>query len=199
MAFGTTIPGETPIDDVSGLLIKDISLRRELNEAETNNIADAILKYLVGIADVDDAPFDFSWALQLHREMFGKVWAWAGKLRKVELNIGVPAMHVEPRLYELLCNLRYWHAMPLIEQAARLHHGAVAIHPFLNGNGRWSRMLANIWLKQHGTKPTEWPEQAVGEVSVIRQEYLTAIKAADLHDLAPLIGLHMRFTPASVG
>ena len=37
----------------------------------------------------------------------------------------------------------------LSEQAVLLHHRAVQIHPFENGNGRWSRLLANIWLKKH--------------------------------------------------
>jgi Fic family protein len=32
----------------------------------------------------------------------------------------------------------------LLEQAMRIHHRTVNIHPFENGNGRWSRMLANI-------------------------------------------------------
>ena len=160
-----------------------------------DNIADAVLKYLVGIPTHEEAPFDFTWALQLHQEMFGKVWAWAGKLRKVELNIGVSFIHVETRLFELLANLHLWTDMPLIEQAVRLHHGAVAIHPFLNGNGRWAGMLANIWLKQHGSSPTEWPEQAVGEASIIRIEYLIAIKAADDWNYEPLIELHARYTP----
>jgi Fic family protein len=43
-----------------------------------------------------------------------------------------------------------------IEISARLHYRAVVIHPFLNGNGRWSRMLANIYLKQNELKPTKW-------------------------------------------
>ena len=55
-------------------------------------------------------------------------------------------------------------------------------------------MLANIWLKLHGSSPTFWPEQAVGETSVIRDEYLIAIKAADGMDFAPLIALHDRYT-----
>ena len=94
------------------------------------------------------APFDFVWALQLHKEMFGQVWTWAGSTRKIDLNLGVPWQQVEIQLYDLLLRLPYWKDMPLFEQAARLHHGAVAIHPFENGNGRWSRMLANIWLKR---------------------------------------------------
>ena len=35
----------------------------------------------------------------------------------------------------------------VLEQAVLIHHRAVQIHPFRNGNGRWSRMLSNIWLR----------------------------------------------------
>lgn len=45
----------------------------------------------------------------------------------------------------------------MIDDAALLHYRAVKIHPFPNGNGRWSRMLANVWLRKHGAKPTVWP------------------------------------------
>jgi Fic-DOC domain mobile mystery protein B len=189
------IPGETPIDR-SGLRDKSITNRRELNEAESRNIADAIYKYLIGALAPEDAAFDLVWALQLQAEMFGRVWEWAGRTRTVDLNLGVAWHQVETQLYSLLLNLPYWKDMPLIEQAARLHHGAVAIHPFLNGNGRWSRMLANIWLKRNGSPPTIWPEQSVGEASVIRDEYLAAIKAADGMDYAPLIALHEKYTRA---
>ena len=76
----------------------------------------------------------------------------------------------------------------------RLHHRAVGIHPFPNGNGRWARMLANIWLKRHGHAITEWPEETIGSMSVIRDEYLTAIRASDEGDEGPLWALHQRFT-----
>jgi Fic-DOC domain mobile mystery protein B len=187
------IPGETPIDR-SGLRDRSITNRRELSAAESRNIADAIYKYLLGALTPDAAPFDLVWALKLHEEMFGKVWDWAGVTRKIDLNLGVAWHQVESQLYSLLLNLPYWKDMPLIEQAARLHHGAVAIHPFLNGNGRWARMMANIWLKLHGSPPTIWPEEAVGEASVIRDEYLAAIKAADGMVFAPLIALHEKYT-----
>ena len=54
-------------------------------------------------------------------------------------------------------------------------------------------MLANIWLKLHDGSLTVWPEEAVGQTSVIRDEYLTAIKKADQMDYKPLIELHKRF------
>lgn len=34
-----SVPGETPIDDVSGLLVKGVTTRRELNQLEAENIA----------------------------------------------------------------------------------------------------------------------------------------------------------------
>jgi Fic family protein len=83
--------------------------------------------------------------------------------------------------------------MPLHEQAARLHHRAVAIHPFANGNGRWSRMLANIWLRRNGARWTEWPEATIGASSVIRGRYLDALRAADAGDLGPLTAMHAEF------
>ena len=190
------IPGETPIDP-SGLRDTSIRNRKQLNEAEGRNIASAIFTYLIGELTPEMAPFDFVWALQLHKEMFGEVWTWAGIARKIDLNLGVPWQQVETQLYDLLQRLPYWKDMPLMEQAGRLHHRAVAIHPFENGNGRWSRMLANIWLKRQGGALTIWPEEAVGSSSVIREEYLEVVKAADRMDFALLVALHARYTAAS--
>src|SRR5437588_508267 len=48
MLLGRPIPGETPIDDISGLKAKGISLRKELNEVEAKNILKATVKYLGG-------------------------------------------------------------------------------------------------------------------------------------------------------
>jgi hypothetical protein len=55
--------------------------------------------------------------------------------------------------------------------------------------------LANIWLRLHGSSPTEWPEEVVGEASVIRSEYIAAVKSADSMEYGPLIALHRQYTP----
>ena len=86
--------------------------------------------------------------------------------------------------------------MDIIEQVTRLHHRAVVIHPFLNGNGRWSRLLANIFLKQTAGKITLWPEETVGNTSIIRDEYLAAMRAADKGNYEPLMALHRRYMEA---
>ena len=93
--------------------------------------------------------------------MFGQVWDWAGKTRQVELSIGIKAYLVGTEIKKLVDDLAFWdknRSFNIIETASRIHHRAVQIHPFLNGNGRWSRMLANIYLKQNGLQPTKWNE-----------------------------------------
>lgn len=72
------VPGGTPIDDLSGLKVKGITRRKELNEVEAENIRKAVVKYFAAPPTPKVAPFDLSWALRLHREMFGDVWKWAG-------------------------------------------------------------------------------------------------------------------------
>ncbi len=197
MLQGEPIPGQTPLDDISGLRDRSIRTRAELNNAEALNIRKAVVKYLLRRPNRRVAPFDLDWLLRLHEEMFGDVWTWAGTVRTRELNIGPAPVEVRPRLTHLLDDLAAWggFAMPLDEQAARLHHGAVLIHPFLNGNGRWARMASNIWLRMGGQPVVEWPEETIWAASVIRGEYLEAIRAADGGDFRALLELHRRHTP----
>ncbi len=131
--------------------------------------------------------------------MFAEVWRWAGHKRTTELNPGVPVYQIDIALKDLMDDLAYWrdkNDTDIIEQATRLHHRAVAIHPFLNGNGRWARLLANIFLKQAAGTLTVWPEETVGNTSIIRDEYLSAIRSADRGDYTALIALHRRYTAA---
>jgi Fic family protein len=67
------------------------------------------------------------------------------------------------------------------------------VHPFLNGNGRWSRLLANIWLALHDQPVIFWPETSIGSVSVARDEYLTAIRAADEGSYGHLMEMQSRY------
>jgi Fic family protein len=89
-------------------------------------------------------------------------------------------------------DLEYWHTnktFDTIEIASRLHHRAVQIHPFKNGNGRWSRMLANIYLKQNGLNPTKWNENLLSKENPHRDDYIQALKKADNGDYSKLIEL----------
>jgi Fic-DOC domain mobile mystery protein B len=189
------VPGETPIDP-SGLKKKrSITTRAELAAAEALNIGKPFLKYLASKPDSRSARFDFEWFLKLHEEMFGDVWDWAGKVRTSDPAIGVPHYVVIEHLAALVDDLHSWSGFgySLEVQAVWLHHKAVRIHPFPNGNGRWARLLANIWLKLHGEPIVAWPDKLLGVQSEIRDEYLAAVRAADHGNYEPLAELHRRF------
>jgi Fic-DOC domain mobile mystery protein B len=189
------VPGETPIDP-SGLKVKGVTNRAELSVVEAENIRKPIAKYLASRPNAKLAPFDSPWVLRLHHEMYGDVWKWAGKIRNKEVNIGLPFPAIPENLAGLLDDLHSWpgYGMDPVEQASRLHHRAVFIHPFENGNGRWSRLLANIWMRLTGHPIIEWPEETIGTESVIREEYIATIKKADDGDIEPLIELHRRYS-----
>ena len=192
MPFDPPIPGQTPLDDISGLRDRSIKTTSQLNAAEAENIRKAILKYLASKPTKRSARFDLAWTKQLHQEMFTNVWTWAGTFRTAELNLGSQPYQIETDLHALLDDLNQWStfSMSMIEQAARLHHGAVKIHPFLNGNGRWARLLTNIWLKLNNQPLILWPEQTIGSISPIRAQYIAALQAADQADFTFFIKLH---------
>ena len=161
----------------------------------SKNITKATIKYFSKTPDRKIAPFSYEWFLELHREMFGDVWEWAGKIRQVELSIGVKAYLVSTELKKLVDDLSYWNehkSFGVVEIAARLHHRAVRIHPFQNGNGRWSRMLANIYLKQNGLNPTQWNEDLLSKENPHRDDYISALKLADGGDYSQLVKLQSK-------
>lgn len=195
--FGPHKEGETLIPR-EGLRDATIETREQLNAAEFRNTAKATYKYLAATPSKKLAPFTLDWSLRLHREMFGDVWDWAGKVRTTELSIGIDPAFVTQELGGLFLNVEVWKVTPktVLDDAVQIHFKAVRIHPFLNGNGRWSRLLANIWLKQQGFEPVQWPEDVIiaGE-SAVRREYLTAIRQADNGDIQPLVEIHRQFWP----
>lgn len=159
----------------------------------TKPIDDATIKYLSAIPTKKEASFTYDWFLKLHIEMFGNVWDWAGKPRQIELSIGIKAYLVPMELKKLSDDFLFWDknkSFGVYEIASRLHHRAVQIHPFQNGNGRWSRMLANIYLRQKGLMPVKWQEDLLSSENPKRSEYIQALKKADNRDYTDLIEMH---------
>lgn len=189
------IDDATLLNDTSGLKLsksKTYTLKEIYNE-EALNIANAILKYLSAEPSRKEAPFTYEWLLILHEEMLGDVWEWAGKLRQNELSIGIKAYLISTELKKLVDDIAYWDThktFDTVEIATRIHHRAVQIHPFQNGNGRWSRMLANIYLRQNGLMPVRWQEDLLAKENPKRTQYIQALKLADNGDYTALIKLH---------
>lgn len=96
-------------------------------------------------------------------------------------------------LKNLCDDIAYWDkhkTYDAYETATRIHHRAVQIHPFQNGNGRWSRMLANIYLRQNELMPVMWQEDLLAQENPKRSEYIQALKLADNGDYQNLIMMH---------
>jgi len=185
----------TPLDDISGLKLPSnkVYTLKEIYVAEANNIALATIKYLAAPPSKKVAPFSYEWLSSLHEEMFGNVWDWAGKFRQMELSIGIKAYQVPTALKELTDDIEFWDknkTFDIYETVARVHHRAVQIHPYKNGNGRWSRMLANIYLRQNGLMPVKLQEDLLSKENPKRDEYIQALKAADNGDYSSLIEMH---------
>src|SRR6266446_6872611 len=75
----------------------------------------------------------------------------------------------------------------LNELAVRFHHRLVSVHPFPNGNGRWSRLAADVLIIQLGGARFTWGGADLQATGDARKRYIEALQPADKHDLEPLI------------
>jgi Fic-DOC domain mobile mystery protein B len=177
----------TPLtpEEREGLIPSHVTLRRELNELEQQNILDADAWVFARRRD----PLEESFGRNLHSRMFGQVWSWAGTYRKTNKSIGVERELIHVRIPEALDNFRYWiehQTFPADEIAARFHHSLVQIHPFPNGNGRWSRMMGDILAVRLGRPRFTWGSKNLDTTIDTRKAYIETLQAADRHDYTKL-------------
>ena len=163
-----------------------ITQRRELNEAELANISEAT-KWL---SSRKREVLDDAFLRELHKRMFGKVWQWAGEYRTTPRNIGIDAYRIPMEVRQLVDDVRYQvehETYPPDEIAVRFSHRLVSIHPFPNGNGRHSRMVADLLAVQLGQKPFTWGRMSLVDPNATRKAYIAALQAADGHDIEALL------------
>jgi Fic-DOC domain mobile mystery protein B len=173
-------------EEREGLIPSHVTYRNELNELEQQNIVEAAAAVYSRKRD----PLNEVFACGLHRQMFNKVWKWAGKYRSSNKNLGVNYWEIQPALLRVLDDVRYWaehKTYPPDEIAVRLHRDAVWIHPFPNGNGRWSRMMADVLVMRLNQPLFTWGGSALRAPDETRRVYIAALKAADNHDYSALI------------
>jgi Fic-DOC domain mobile mystery protein B len=121
--------------------------------------------------------------------MFGEVWRWAGQYRTTARNI---TMDVR----QAIDDARYWldnATYPPDEIAVRFSHRLVAIHPFPNGNGHFSRLAGDPLADSLGSRPY-MGRKSLRDAGETRARYVEALRAADNHD----IGLLLLFAVLSV-
>jgi Fic-DOC domain mobile mystery protein B len=165
-----------------------VSSRADLNEVEQMNIASGVAwgeKTMQRRELLDD-----SFVRELHRRMFGNVWSWAGKYRTSERNIGISAWKIATSVRELMQDALTWIEFKTYEEdeiAVRLHHKLVFIHPFPNGNGRHSRLMADLLAIKLNRQPFSWGRSTLTDPSEMRQRYIRALQEADSGSISKLM------------
>ncbi|HZV70653.1 MAG TPA: mobile mystery protein B [Saprospiraceae bacterium] len=183
---------QTPIDEEekAGLLISTITTLGELDEFEQHNIEKAVL-WSLNKKFTPAQIFTSDFIKNLHKRMYGQVWSWAGEFRKTDKNIGVPWHRIQLDLQQLLDDAIFWHENQIYspdEIAIRFKHRLVSIHCFSNGNGRHSRLMADITIeKLYGQPIFTWGEKNLAKESDLRKEYISSLQAADQGEYTSLL------------
>jgi Fic-DOC domain mobile mystery protein B len=186
------IGGQTPIDDdeKQGILIPTITVRSELDEFEQQNIENAVQWTLSRSFTVSEILSE-DFVCMLHRRMFSDVWTWAGEFRRSNKNIGVDKFQIGIELRNLLDDCKYWieHSTYAPDEiAVRFSHRLVLIHCFPNGNGRHSRLIADVLVEKVLGQPFfTWGSVTLTHKGTARSAYLDALRSADKGNIEPLI------------
>jgi Fic family protein len=174
---------ETQLILETGLTIGGKSLREHL---EVINHQEAI-KYVETLTTRDE-PITALHVRQIHRLVLARIDDdSAGQYRTLPVRIA-GSTHQPPEAWEvspLLTNWETWLKDPRltlhpIERAALAHHRLVAIHPFLDGNGRAARLVMNLLLMREGYPPTII-------MRVNRRQYYNVLARADAGHETPLV------------
>lgn len=184
--------GQTPLseEEKEGLLIKTITTHGELDEYEQLNIEKAI-QWLMRQKLKKETILTEEFIKALHKRMLGEVWGWAGEFRRSEKNIGVSWIRIGMDLKVLLDDTLYWmdkNTYTPDEIAIRFKHRLVNIHCFPNGNGRHSRIMADIIIESIFKSPLfSWNHSNMVKADETRKSYINAIREADIGNIEPLM------------
>lgn len=186
------IDGQTPLDEDEkvGLLMPTLATRAELDEFEQQNIEEAI-QWVLSRPLKANTIFTEQFVRNLHQRLYGSVWAWVGEFRKTNKNLGVDKWQIPSALKALLDDASYWvehETYPPDEIAVRFKHRIVSIHCFPNGNGRHSRLMADVIIDKIFRRPVfSWGAKNLVKQSETRKNYLRAVKEADKNNLGELL------------
>ena len=149
---------------------------------------DAALKYInQTLVDRLSGEIRMQDIIEIHRRVIGySDPVEAGMFRRTQVFVGdhIPpqADHIEVLMKNFISWLNSAEAVDMhpVRLAALAHYKLVYIHPFVDGNGRTSRLLMNLILMQHGFPPVIVRKQD-------RLQYYQHLVTANDGDVRPFI------------
>lgn len=154
------------------------------SEEEIGEVELGLLAQLYENVLVDDLP-ERTLAVEdlriWHRRWLGNVYEWAGKERSVNMSKSGFTFAASAQIPRLLVDfernfLKRWtpcsdlSTNELVEAIAVTHVEFILIHPFREGNGRLSRLLADVMAVQAGWEPLDYSSWEQN-----RADYINAI------------------------
>lgn len=183
-------PGATPLDpdEAEGPIPDHIITRSELDRWEHENILRA-LDWIDRSKQHEILTEQF--VRLLHLKMFGDVWKWAGRYRTTDKNIGEEFFIIPTSVQNLCDDVPVWIETKIyspLEIGVRFHHRLVSIHPFPNGNGRHARLMTDLLVEHKlNSERFSWGGEDLSKRGEVRRAYISALQAADSHELGPLM------------
>lgn len=197
--------GETPLpdDELEALLpsVREV-LGAPIIKAAVYDVEQAVqeqvaAELLTAVIEGDlslDVLLTDSFLRGLHTRLYGDIWVWAGRMRTRELNIGVAPERVTVELRASLDTINYrWRQTTdwtPRELGIVAHAETVRIHPFVDGNGRTTRLLADLVFV--AAQDGDAIEQYDWEID--KRRYIHLLREYDVHrdvrELAAFIAVH---------
>lgn len=177
--------GETPVDPekldaltpTAWAELGDGATKAELYDYEQAiliEVRDALIEQIIdGTLSLDELLADH-FLRDLHGRLYGDIWTWAGRFRTREVNLGVAPEQIAVELRSSLGTIR-WRWEHTSDWTARVlgiavHAETVRVHPFIDGNGRSTRLLADLvfFAAQPDDAPIEEYDWAIDKGAYIR-------------------------------
>lgn len=195
--------GETPLphDELDALLAEVVEiLDKPITRADVYALEQGLQDQVVeafmpaaldGSLPLDELLSDY-FIRDLHTQLFGPIWQWGGRPRQLELNIGVAPELIAVELRNTLDSIawRWEHTddWTPCQLGIAVHAETVRIHPFVDGNGRTTRLLADLVFAA-----AQDPTEQQYDWDVDKQRYIGLLRAFDMHrdvtDLAAFVGI----------
>ncbi len=162
----------------------------EMNVIEANALAeatDAILRKFD-----QEHQFTANDICHLHKVWLGKIYQWAGQYRQVNISKGDFTFAMAAQVSKLMAQFEqeqlknytpclFEKNEEVVKAIAEVHTELVLIHPFREGNGRVSRLLATLMALQAGL-----PLLDFSTMSEQKEKYFAAVQAGIERNYKPM-------------